>query len=59
MQEKGPIRGAALDRLAVGTATALAAIHGAKVVHCDLKPDNVILGPDGPRLIDLGAALLE
>lgn len=50
----GPIRGNALSRLAVGTATALAAIHRAGIVHRDLKPPNVIIGPDGPRVIDFG-----
>ncbi|PRX95737.1 serine/threonine-protein kinase [Allonocardiopsis opalescens] len=52
----GPRRGAALNRLAVATATALVAIHEAGIVHRDLKPANVLIAADGPRVIDFGIA---
>ncbi|WP_431929656.1 protein kinase domain-containing protein [Nonomuraea jabiensis] len=54
--ESGPYEGDRLRRLAVGVATALTAIHQVGIVHRDLKPDNIILGPDGPRVIDFGVA---
>ncbi|GLV53126.1 hypothetical protein TBS_36860 [Thermobispora bispora] len=53
---EGPRTGSALERLAVATATALVALHDAGIVHRDLKPQNVIIGSDGPRVIDFGIA---
>ncbi|WP_242885037.1 protein kinase domain-containing protein [Actinomadura litoris] len=52
----GPLRGADLEAVAVGIATALTAIHDAGVVHRDLKPSNVLLSTFGPRVIDFGIA---
>ncbi|MFG1688498.1 protein kinase [Nonomuraea sp. NPDC049269] len=54
--ESGSYQKDALRRLAIGVATALTAIHQGGIVHRDLKPDNIIMGPDGPRVIDFGVA---
>ncbi|MEV4380709.1 protein kinase [Streptosporangium sp. NPDC049644] len=56
VQDGRRFQGDDLHRLAIGVVTALVAIHEAGMIHRDLKPDNILLGPDGPRLIDFGIA---
>ncbi|MFC6933110.1 protein kinase [Actinomadura yumaensis] len=56
VDDEGPRGWAVVERLAVGTAVALAAIHRAGAVHHDFKPGNVLLGRDGPRVSDFGVA---
>ncbi|GAA3543708.1 hypothetical protein GCM10022222_29200 [Amycolatopsis ultiminotia] len=52
----GPLPAESVRRLAVGLATALADIHRGGLIHRDLKPTNVLLAADGPRVIDFGIA---
>jgi eukaryotic-like serine/threonine-protein kinase len=54
VRERGPLPVNSVLALAAGLAESLAAIHAAGVVHRDLKPSNVLLGPDGPCVIDFG-----
>lgn len=56
VHESGPLPVSALHGVALGVATALAAIHEAGLVHRDLKPSNVVLTLSGPRVIDFGIA---
>jgi serine/threonine protein kinase len=51
--ELPPVR---VRTLGAGLAEGLAAIHAHGLVHRDLKPGNVIMAGDGPRIIDFGIA---
>jgi hypothetical protein len=56
IHEHGPLPEQGVRALGAGLAEALIAIHAAGLAHRDLKPGNVLLAPDGPRVIDFGIA---
>ncbi|MEO3872940.1 serine/threonine-protein kinase [Nonomuraea sp. B12E4] len=56
VRQSGSLDVTQLVDLAQGIAAALAIIHAAGVVHRDLKPGNIIMGAEGPVLIDFGIA---
>ncbi|RAY12815.1 serine/threonine protein kinase [Actinomadura craniellae] len=57
--ERGPLPVAEVRALGAGLAEGLAAIHACGLVHRDLKPGNILLADDGPRIIDFGIARLD
>ncbi|MFD7433025.1 bifunctional serine/threonine-protein kinase/ABC transporter substrate-binding protein [Streptomyces sp. NPDC059861] len=52
----GPLPPRAARVLGGRLAEALTSVHAAGLVHRDVKPGNVLLALDGPRLIDFGIA---
>ncbi|MFJ4549900.1 PQQ-binding-like beta-propeller repeat protein [Streptomyces sp. NPDC088817] len=54
VEKNGPLSRRELRALGLGLTEALRDIHRAGLVHRDLKPGNVLMTEDGPRVIDFG-----
>lgn len=55
----GPLDPPAVVDIVDGLASALATLHEGGLVHRDVKPQNVLLSPTGPKLGDLGIVRVE
>lgn len=53
---RGPLAGPVLTALAAGTLAALCSLHARGAVHRDLRPGNVLLADEGPKVLDAGIA---
>jgi len=59
LKEGGPFPPAAIVRLGMEVADALAAAHARKVVHLDIKPENILLDAEGHAAVtDFGISRL-
>jgi hypothetical protein len=54
VSDDGELGGATLEALGIGSATGLASVHEAGLVHGSFGPEHVILGAAGPRVIEYG-----
>ncbi len=63
LREHGPLTPAEVARVGADVAAGLAAVHGAGVVHRDVKPANILMdsatSPPTPRVADFGVARIS
>ncbi|MFS7873073.1 serine/threonine-protein kinase [Streptomyces asiaticus] len=55
---QGPLQLAETASLGALLAEGLGTVHDAGLLHRDLKPQNILLSPYGPKMIDFGLAVL-
>jgi serine/threonine-protein kinase len=56
LQERGPLEPVEAARIGLEVLAALGPLHEHGLVHCDVKPGNVMVSAEGAKLIDFGIA---
>ena len=56
VEKHGPLNESSWLDFAEGLLSALSAVHSVGVIHRDVKPSNILISKDGPKLIDFGIA---
>ncbi len=56
LENEGPMSEQAWVKFATGLLEGIVQVHATGVVHRDLKPTNIVMSANGPKLIDFGIA---
>lgn len=56
LRESGPMTDEEVSAMGFALADALAEVHARGLLHCDVKPENIVIVDGLPRLIDFGTA---
>lgn len=59
VMESGKLTSGEITHLLRRLASGIDYAHSRGIVHLDIKPENIILSPDGPQLIDFGSSGLQ